>query len=251
MFRSFLKYWFDRAFTSRLGFLLASSCVLLAATPSPAAAQVDSVLTFNVGYFGLKGEDGRTENDVLVAELSGGELALAFDLGDFNGATFGGEWAVGLGNFFEAGVGANFYSRTVPSVYRELVDSDGSEIEQDLKLRVAPVTFVGRFFPIGRHNGFQPYIGGGLGIFAWRFSETGEFVDSVDASIFRATYEDSGNATGPIVFGGLRFSTGNVLVGGEFRYQDATTDLDPGVGFVSDRLDLGGYSGLFTIGLRF
>ena len=34
---------------------------------------------------------------------------LAFDIKDFNGATFGAEWLVGLGNNFEAGLGVGFY----------------------------------------------------------------------------------------------------------------------------------------------
>jgi hypothetical protein len=214
--------------------------------PAPAAAQ-SSVVTFNVGYFAVKGEDGRTDHDVLVTNLN----TFAFDLGDFSGATFGGEWAVGLGDFVEVGAGVGYYRRTVPSVYWDLVDSDGTEIEQDLKLRITPVTFVGRFFPLGRHNGFEPYIGGGLGVFSWRYSETGEFVDPADNSIFRESYVDDGNEVGPILLGGLRFSSRTVTVGGEFRYQDAEADLDRSVGFFDDRLDLGGYSWLFTVGFKF
>jgi hypothetical protein len=227
---------------------LAAAVVAFAVASAPGRASAQSsVVTFNVGYFALKGEDGRTDNDVLVTNLS----TFLFELDDFNGATFGGEWAFGLGDFVEVGVGANFYRQTVPSVYADFVDSDGTEIEQDLKLRIAPVTFLGRFFPLGRRNGFEPYIGGGLGIFAWHYSETGEFVDPADNSVFRESYVDSGNEFGPIFVGGLRFSSRTVTVGGEFRYQDAKADLDRSVGFFDDRLDLGGYSGLFTIGFKF
>jgi outer membrane protein W len=214
--------------------------------PAPAAAQ-DSTVTFNVGYFALKGEDGRTERDVLVTNLD----FLAFELDDFNGAIVGGEWAVGLGDFLDASVGAGYYKRTVPSVYRDFVDSDGTEIDQDLKLRIVPVTVVARFYPLGRGGGVQPYLGAGVGWLAWRYSETGEFVDTSDFSIFRESYVDSGSAFGPVVLGGVRFSAGNVLIGGEFRYQDATADLDRAVGFADDEIDLGGYSTLFTVGFRF
>ena len=221
--------------------------IVTALAPAPAAAQADSVVTFNVGYLALKGEDGRTENDVLVRNLD----FLAFELDDFNGATIGGEWALGIGEFLEAGVGVGYYKRTVPSVYRDFVDSDGTEIEQDLKLRITPVTFLARFFPLGRGSGVQPYLGAGVGLFAWRYSETGEFVDTSDFSIFRESYVDSGNAFGPVLLGGVRFSAGSVLIGGEFRYQDATADLDPAVGFADEEIDLGGYSTLFTVGFRF
>ena len=227
----------------------AGALVLLAVllAPAPAAAQVDNVVTFNLGYFGVRSLDARGEDDVLFRNLD----YLFFDLGDFNGFTFGGEYALGLGRYFEAGVGAGYYQQTVPSVYREFVDSDGTEIEQDLKLRIAPVTFVGRFFPVGRDAAVQPYVGAGLGIFAWRYSETGEFID-FNGDIFRATYEDSGNAFGPVIFGGLRFPVGpSVMVGGEFRYQKATADLDPGVEFAAGEIDLGGYNWLFSVAVRF
>jgi outer membrane protein W len=215
--------------------------------PAPAAAQVDNVVTFNLGYFGVVSESSRGEDDVLFRNLD----YLAFDLSDFNGFTFGGEYALGLGRFFEAGVGAGYYQRTVPSVYREFVDSDGTEIAQDLKLRIAPVTFLGRFFPVTREAPVQPYVGGGLGIFAWRYSETGEFID-FNGDIFRASYSDSGNAFGPVALGGVRFPISRqVALGGEFRYQWATADLDPNVGFAADKLDLGGYNWLFTAAVRF
>ena len=228
---------------------VAGVLLLVAATlaPAPAAAQVDSVVTFNAGYFALRAEDARGENDVLWRNLD----YLYFELDDFNGFTFGGDYALGLGPYFEAGVGLGYYQQTVWSVYREFVDSDGTEIEQDLKLRVVPVTFTARVFPLGRFNGVQPYVGGGLGVFAWRYSETGEFVD-FNGDIFRATYEDSGNALGPVLFGGVRFPAGSgVMIGGEFRWQQAEADLDEGEGFASDHLDLGGYNWLFSVAFRF
>ena len=56
------------------------------------------------------------DDDVLVEDLPGA-YSLAFDVDDFNGATFGGEWVVGIGDYLEAGFGASFYQKTVPSVY--------------------------------------------------------------------------------------------------------------------------------------
>ena len=34
---------------------------------------------------------------------------LGFDINDFNGVTFGGEYLVGLGDFFDAGLGIGYY----------------------------------------------------------------------------------------------------------------------------------------------
>jgi len=46
------------------------------------------------------------------------------------------------------------------------------------KLRVIPFSATVRFLPMGRNNGhrLQPYIGAGVGVFSWRYSESGQFL---------------------------------------------------------------------------
>ena len=92
----------------------------------------------------------------------------------------------------------------MPSVYRDFVNDNGSEIAQDLKLRIVPITATIRFLPVGRGGPVEPYIGGGIGIFNWRYSEAGEFVDFSDGSIFRAQFKADGTSVGPVVVAGLR-----------------------------------------------
>jgi outer membrane protein W len=235
---------------TRLGIALCAAGLLIAAA-KPAAAQVTRVeprqaIGFNLGYFAVRGEDARVEGDVLWEDLS----SLAFEVNDFNFATFGGEWLFDVSEFLEAGVGVGYYQRTVPSVYRSLTHSDGSEIEQDLKLRIVPVTATVRFLPLGRTS-VQPYVGAGIGWFNWRYSETGEFVDFRDDSIFNARYVANGNSAGPVVLGGIRFPVSDLwLVGGELRYQKAEGDIDA-EGFLGDKIDLGGWTASFTFHLRF
>jgi opacity protein-like surface antigen len=217
--------------------LVILTLVLLSAAVSE-PARADALFTIGGGYFAMKGEDGRVEDDVLVNNLD----FLVFDLSDFNTGFVSGEFAVGLGRYFEAGVGVGYSKRTVPTVYADYIDSDGSEIDQELRLRTAPVTGIVRFFPTGRYLGVQPYVGGGIAVVLWRYSETGEFVDFRDNSIFRDSFADEGSATGPVFVGGLRFPLGrSFMMGGEFRYTDVETDVDPSLGFSGTRLDLGGY----------
>ena len=97
---------------------------------------------------------------------------LAFNIGDFSGPLFGAEWLTALGDNFDAGLGVGFYQRTVPTVYNDFVNANGTEIEQDLKLRVVPFTATVRWLPMGHHNGVEPYIGAGVGVFNYRYSET-------------------------------------------------------------------------------
>jgi hypothetical protein len=175
---------------------------------------------------------------------------LAFRIGDFSGPIFGGEYLTGLGDNFDAGLGIGFYQRTVPTVYNDFVNANGTEIEQDLKLRVVPFTATVRWLPMGHHNGLEPYIGAGVGVFNYRYSESGQFL-ATDNSIFRGTFVGSGTATGPVVLGGVRVPVGSWGVGGELRYQAAKGDLPADQDFSGNRIDLGGFTYTFTINIRF
>jgi len=218
--------------------------VAIGALAAPASAQQS--LTFQFGAFVPRGEDSRVENDVLVINRQ----YLLFDINDFHAMTVGGDWAVSLGEYFEAGAGFGFYQRTVPTLYADWVNADGSEIVQDLHLRIMPLTAIVKILPLGSKRAFQPYVGAGLGVYFWHYSESGEFVDFVDGSIFRDTFADSGTSVGPVaVFGARGRVSSNALIGGEARLQWGKGDLSKD--FLSDTIDLGGYSVLVTFGYRF
>src|SRR5436189_287278 len=142
----------------RLFIALALVCGSMLCDARPALAQQ----TFNVsiGYFTVRGEDARASGDVLNANRN----FLTFDMKDFNGASIGGEWLFPVGNFIEAGAGVAFTRRTVPTVYSRLVNANGSEIDQELRLRTVPAAFTFRVLPLGQNRGFQPYLGGGIGL---------------------------------------------------------------------------------------
>lgn len=223
--------------------LFTAGCVLML-TPAPARAQQAINLSF--GGFVVTGEDTRVDDDVLVANRD----ILSFDVKDFNSGSIGIEWLLPFGEFFEAGVGAAFTSRTVPTVYGDFVNRNGSEIEQDLKLRVAPVTATLRVLPFGRSRAVQPYLGGGVGFFAYRYSEVGDFVDFTDRSVFPDSFTASGTQAGPVALAGIRFPIGDRWsLGGEVRYQKATADLSDE--FLGSKLDLGGFHYLGTLHVKF
>jgi hypothetical protein len=247
---------------SRLFAFAAAALIIGIVAPAPAAAQQ----SFNIflGGFVPHGIDAR-DDDVLFREsVNGGCLppqqpcALAtlnrntgIDMSEFNSFTFGGEWLFGLGNNLEGGLGVGFYQRTVPTTYADLVNKNGTEIAQELKLRTVPFTATVRFLPTGRRSSFVPYIGAGVGIMAWRYSETGQFVDSTDRStIFAANFVGSGGAVGPVILGGVRVPLGGAAIGGEVRYQSAKGDLSTD-DFIAPKIDLGGFNYLFTVAFRF
>jgi hypothetical protein len=251
--------------------LVTLAALALFGVPVAAQAQIHRVsrsdakqgIDFTIGYFALKGLDSRVSSDALLGDLQSSE-PLLFQVKDFNGAVFGGDWLVSLGRNVEASVGLGYYQRTVPSVYANVTHPDTTEISQDLKLRTIPVTFTARLLPLGRGNAIEPYIGGGITAIRWRYSEIGEFVDQLIPSAscgisgnvcttFNARYIAQGTALGPVFVGGLRAPIGDVFsIGGELRYQKAEgTTGGIANGFLGDKIDLGGWTGNFVLHMRF
>jgi outer membrane protein W len=246
----------------RVGFGLIVAAALL--TPATASAQVVRVtrsdsrnaINFNLGYFALRGADSRDVEDVILANVP--DLASQdkpfdpLEISEFNSFTFGGEWSYALTDYLEVAAGIGFYQKKEPTLFRDFQDSDGTDILQDLKLRIIPITAMVRFLPLGRDAVVEPYFGAGIGIFNWHYSEVGEFVDFSDDSIFFNRYTANGNAVGPVIAAGLRAPIGDVWsVGGEVRWQKATGDGLLDEGFLRDKVDLGGFTTSFTFGLRF
>jgi hypothetical protein len=225
--------------------------VLCVGLLAPSTSFAQQSLSFSFGGFVPKGERSRSDNDVLVNNLCCIENPLAFNVGDFNGGTIGAEYLVGLGELFDAGLGVGYYQRNVSSVYLDLINDNGSEIQQRLGLRVVPFSATIRFLPFGHTNGVEPYIGGGLAVLNWRYQERGQWVDPFDSSIFRATFTGNGTATGPMVLGGIRFPIGPIAFGGEVRWQDAKGDLPADQEFAGSQIDLGGVSYTATFSIRF
>ena len=209
-------------------------------------ASAQQQISFSVGGFSPGSETARVTGDVLVNDQN----FLAFRVSDFSGPLFGAEYLTALGDHFDAGFGVGFYQRTVPTVYTDFVNANGREIQQDLRLRVVPFTASVRWLPMGHHNGIEPYIGAGVGVFNYRYSETGQFL-ATDKSIFQGNFVGSGTATGPVILGGIRVPVGSWGVGGELRYQAASGNLPADQDFAGSKIDLGGLTYTFTINVRF
>lgn len=229
-----------------MGLLVGGALMALAA---PVAAQPVHSLHIGAGLFTPRGFDGRSANDVWVENLN----TLSFDIKDFRGASANGEWTVTFNDRVEVGLGVGYYGRTVPSVYRDYVNINGNEIEQDLRLRVIPVSGIVRFLPFGQAGSVQPYVGGGVSALRWRYSEVGEFVDFFDDfRVFPDRYVATGTALGGLVLGGLRMPIGGDIYGlnAEIRYQFGEGDLGDN-GFLTNKIDLSGLHFLIGFQVRF
>ena len=226
---------------------------VLAVVVAPMTASAQQSLNLSIGGFSPRAEDARDQNDVLVADRS----FLAFNVGDLSGFSVGGEYLVALGDKFDAGAGIGFYQRSTPAVdFLNEFQGTGDSIIADLKLRVVPFTATIRFLPLG-HRNVQPYLGAGVGVFAWRYGESGDFVASDNVTIIHGNFVGSGSATGPVVLGGVRVPIGSVGVGGEIRWQSAVANLPTDQGFATTtaggppKIDLGGWTYSFTLNFKF
>jgi hypothetical protein len=226
------------------------AALVTVAAPQPSDAQQS--VTVYLGGFSPRGLDSRADGDVLLNNLFRGEYSLIYDFDAFDSFTFGGEWLVALGQYLEAGVGLGYYRDTVPSEYAYLVDDDLRPIFQELTLRLTPLAATVRVLPFGRNAAVQPYLGGGVCICFWRYSEVGEFVgtDAFGDFVFQDRFTATGAAVGPIALGGLRFPMGPWDLGGELRYHWAEGDL-PEDQFIDPVIDLSGASFLLTFNIRF
>jgi opacity protein-like surface antigen len=224
-------------------------CFVAGFIATPVASAQQSVNLW-VGAFAPTGIDARDSNDVLVQDRN----VFLFDFGHFTAPTFGGEWLVALGDHFEAGAGLGYYQRSTPAIDRDFVDPNGFNVAANFKLRVVPFSATFKALAFGHNAPIQPYIGAGVGVYGWRYSEIGDFVLANGVISRGEVNTATGSAVGPIILGGVRFPIGPTAPGFEVRWQHAHGDL-PGNGtgnpFLGTVIDLGGFNYLFTFNIRF
>ena len=229
-----------------VGLVMAAALV---ARPATASAQVVQSLNLNLGVFMPRGEDTRVHGDVWLADLP----VYRFEVKDFTGGEVSGEWNFGFGDRVELGLGGSFYQRTVSTNYRDYTNPNGTEIDSKFKLRTTPVTGIIRLLPFGNARTFQPYIGGGIGVINWRYSEVGDFIDFNDHNnVYHAQYTASGNKAAPVFLAGFRAPVGGDVwaITMEGRYMRAEGDLNTN-DFLGSKIDLGGTSLRFGVLVRF
>jgi opacity protein-like surface antigen len=242
--------------------VLVSTFLVAALSAAPQLAAADTLFGGSLGVFVPRGEGSRVAGDVLVENfgIRNGFRTLIDDIGEtepiklFRGPVVNGEVLFGLGDFVEAGVGIGYYQKERASFYSDFTDLDGTDIEQDTSLRIVPLSVTVRAFPIGRTVPVQPYVGGGVNFYRWKYTEVGEFIDFSDNTlpIFEDEFTDDGTAVGATILGGVRVPVGRVLnLGGEFRWQNGSADLAPELNFAGDKVDLGGFSFAGTVHVRF
>lgn len=185
---------------------------------------------------------------------------FTFEKEDFNSLSVGVEANWFVNNMITVGLAIDFYTNTQETEYRDFIEDDGSPIYQELKLSVTPVTATVKFTPLGngspgyggeRGSNFVPWIGAGIGLYAFSYEESGDFIDFDDDSIFTSVFLAEDTAFGFHVAGGVVIPINLTWdVFGEARYAWAKGDMGEAfTGF--DEIDLGGASFHFGASYRF
>ena len=95
-----------------------------------------------------------------------------------------------------------------------------------------------------------PYVGAGVGLMRYRFTQHGDFVDINDLSVFSHTYNSQGWSPSAHVFGGVDVKAWKRLYfSGEARYLWSHTDLGSDSDFPKFTIDLAGLRA--TGGIRY
>ena len=176
---------------------------------------------------------------------------LIIDRGDFQTPAVAADGGFALNSRLSLLGGFEASRAKVSSEYRHFIGSDGLPIEQSTTLEQAgmhaslKVTLISSGRRVSRlawiPRTVTPFVGGGADFMHYEFTQTGEFVDFVDQSIFRRTFSSTGWAPGGHVFGGADIRVWrNVYLTAQGRYVWAHAELDPD--FIDfDGIDLSGF----------
>ncbi len=226
---------------------------------APATAQTQPDFLFGRPGFsiGVRGAFVLARAESEIFEFTSDLLTL--EKSDFNAPGIAIDLGLPINSRLDTLVGFEFSRASAASQYRDLIDSDGLEIEQTTAL--SQVNLSGSIelavLPRGRAVGqyawvpaaVTPYVGAGAGLVWYRFEQQGDFVDFVDQSIFTALLRSSGWTPGAHVFSGLDIKVARqILLTAEARYQWASASMkDDFADF--DSIDLTGLR--ITFGVQF
>lgn len=183
--------------------------------------------------------------------------------GDFASGLMGLELGIRASDRVDVALGVAVARSETRSEYRDWVGGDDLPIEQTTSFWRVPLTASLKYFLTdrGRSVGqfawipgdWTPYLGVGGGWTAYRFEQTGEWVDfdSNELDIFRGTVVSDGFAPTAHLLAGVQKSLSpHLFLTGEGRYSWASKEMDLDFeGF--DPIDLGGFQMSVGISARF
>ena len=185
---------------------------------------------------------------------------LTVDKGDFRSALLGAEVGFHTTDHVDLTLGLEYAGRSVDSEMRDWVTQDDRPIPQTTEFRRWRLTAGVKAYLLSRGLSvseyawvpapWSPYIGGGLGVTWYDFTQEGDFVDYETLDIFGGRFESSGSGFTPWLAAGVDVSlSAHFLFRMDFRRTWGSAGVDDAVFDGFNDIDMSGYRA--TIGLAF
>lgn len=151
---------------------------------------------------------------------------LAYTKGDLLDVYLGLEAEFPMGRYFTFSLELGHYRQDIYTMYKDAEYLDGTPIYQDFFLKITSLEADFKIYPIGTRQLFNPYFGGGVGLYAWKYLQGGEFVDWVTDEVYEGEAYNDAVSPGFNVKAGFvyRFKR-NMGVSFEGRYAFVKGDL--------------------------
>lgn len=150
------------------------------------------------------------------------------DAGDFEDTALGLSYIRPLGPRLSLQISGFFYEADQDLAYRRFEDQFGNDILHTTEIELAAVT-VGLIYKFtGPDAAVVPYVGAGGGLYAWRLTEVGDFIDFDDPGleIFNDFFEDEDEELGVYFSAGLEVPLAETWsIFAEARWDAAEADL--------------------------
>lgn len=179
------------------------------------------------------------------------------DPGDLEDVIGGADYLRRVGDHWTAVFSFTGYSGETDQEYLDFVEANSIPIVHTTTLDIATVSIGLNYLFGGPSARFRPYVGAGVGAYAWELTEDGDFVDfaTPDLEIFSGTFLDDGVAGGFYYTAGLDIALTQTLdLIAEGRWHNADDELGGDLdgacvvfGTRDCKLDLGGRE--LTVGL--
>lgn len=186
---------------------------------------------------------------------------LTLGRGDFASALISGEAGVTVLDPVDVTVGLEYSGRTAPSEMRNWVTQDDQPITQTTKFTRFRVLVGAKAYLLSRGRSisryawipapWSPYLGAGLGMTWYEFTQEGDFVDSETADIFEDRFTTKGHGITPWVAAGADITLSPYFyLRAEARHLWGTGTIDRSTfqGFAP--LDLSGFRAMIGVGVR-
>ncbi len=253
--------------TSLIVAVFAASLLAPAVAPAAASAQGGSGFLFNRPKISLSVRGG------YALPSTGGELfSFAQDefipLGadtlstlDFDAPYLGGELAIRPWERWDIALGVGWTRSRALTEYRRWIDADDNPIEQETTFQVVYGTLGAKYALAERGrrisrlawvpNRFVPWVGGGLGISSYEFTQVGDFVDTSTFEIFPDALQTKDEGLILYANAGIDFTVAkNALVIAEARYTYSSADVRGSYLLFND-VDVGGLQLMLGLGFQF